>query len=180
MWSDKAVSPVVGTPAVADASGWALDVGMRLNDGILALGHLAFRLVITKGQNAQYALISSLSLYDANGEFSPTNMTSDSTGGFVASVSTEYGAGYKAFKAFDGNSATYWLSLINGIPGWLKLACPSRRVLSKYKIYCLDNWYPLSWRLEGSHTGAFAGEEVVLDTVTDYVWTAGGQEHIIL
>lgn len=55
-WGDKAVSPVVYTPAAADAAGWALDAGIELIDG--RIGKLAVSRVglVVELVPANYAL----------------------------------------------------------------------------------------------------------------------------
>lgn len=86
---------------------------------------------------------------------------------FVASASGTTGEHYP-WNAFDGDDAgTYWQS--NNLYDTLTLDCGAgKRRVTTYKVlgYGATN-APKDWTFEGSDTGAFAGEQTVLDTRTN-------------
>lgn len=99
---------------------------------------------------------------------------------FVASASTNH-IQLLPWMAFDNTLGIlgYWVT--NGVStGWLTLDIGSgnSEILVGYTIYVNTipepNRAPKDWTVEGSNTGAFAGEEVTLDTVTGEVsWGSG-------
>ena len=78
----------------------------------------------------------------------------------------------KPWHAFDReNAADYpvWHSDIND-PHWIQYQFPSAVPVDKYAITARNSadavFHPVAWTLSGSNTGAFSGEQVVLDTQT--------------
>ena len=73
-----------------------------------------------------------------------------------------------AWKLFDSDEVwTVWVSV--SAPAWVQYEFASATVCDAYSISASDtwtSWTPNTWTLEASNTGAFAGEEVVLDTQT--------------
>lgn len=80
---------------------------------------------VTQTTNANQPTITATDItYSGNQWLQVTNtqiptaaMTSNSSGGLVASASSEYGAGFEAFRLFDLNSATGWAGSIGSYSG---------------------------------------------------------------
>jgi len=95
---------------------------------------------------------------------------------FTVSASTENGASYAAWKAFDGSNATAWITTYLVLTGTLKI---DPGVITKVYGYTIVAHHvntddPRTWIFEGSATGAFTGEQTTLDTQTNVsTWTAG-------
>jgi hypothetical protein len=103
----------------------------------------------------------------------PHNMTTDSLPApYVASAISEYLGAYLAFKSFDGDLANTHNWLANGNTGWLIIDLGAARYINSYGIYAGYTGAmnaarsPKDWTLQGSNTGAFAGEQITLDTRT--------------
>lgn len=101
-------------------------------------------------------------------------MTSNTSPSGVASASNVYSATFAAWKALDKNSSTTYWSTNNGVAtGWFQYQFPSAEVVDRYSIIPFDfDTGPRNYTLLGSNTGAFAGEETLLDTQTGVVWVA--------
>lgn len=107
------------------------------------------------------------------------DMTGPSTPSGTASASANEG-GEEPWKAFDQDNVTYWG--IIGTAGWVQydFGASNEQIITSYRIYA--EWRPVGsgygagpddWTLEASNTGAFSGEETVLDTVTNEVDGSG-------
>jgi hypothetical protein len=97
----------------------------------------------------------------------PTMTTNTAPSPYVASANSENAGTYLAFKAFDANDATYWLTSHLATTGWLKIDLGVSHRVIKYRMQRIGTIVnPKNWTFEGSATGAFAGEETVLDTQT--------------
>ena len=109
-------------------------------------------------------------------------MTSNTAPYGVASASTEYGASFAAWKAFD-QSTGYWITTQYNTTGWLKykfqsgVGVDAKAIINEYRLSCLSggaSYAPKTWTFEASDTGSFAGEEITLDTQTDITgWVYG-------
>jgi hypothetical protein len=93
---------------------------------------------------------------------------------YISSASTEYDANYAAWKVFDGNGGTQWSTSIAAIPCWIKIDLGTSYIVTRYDITngSATSYAPNDFQLEGSNTGAFGGEETVLDTQTDITWAS--------
>jgi len=94
-------------------------------------------------------------------------MTSDTEPSpYIISASSTQGSFYP-WKAFDGVGGNYgWTSNVE-VPAWLKIDMNTPMKINKYAIKTGNsNDRPSTWTFEGSNTGAFAGEETILDTQT--------------
>lgn len=98
-------------------------------------------------------------------------MLSNSQNGFISSASSELNAGYAAFLAFnrvEGEPSTNrWVS--TGNTGWLQIQLPVAKSAKMYTVMSgnysgANTECPANWTFEGSNTGTFTGEEVILDT----------------
>jgi F5/8 type C domain len=101
-----------------------------------------------------------------SGNIIPT-MTSNTSPSGVASTSSVYASGYDAWRAFDKvvNSDTgRWLSAA-GTSAWLQYDFGEPKTIQKYTIVSglFPAGSPKDWVFEASNTGAFTGEQVVLD-----------------
>jgi len=95
-------------------------------------------------------------------------MTSDFTpSGFAAASSVNPGqGGFAAWRAFDRNTGTFWLS--NGPDsGWLSYQFTSGKIIKRYGFFSSANNAnnPRTWTFEGSNNGS---TWVVLDTQTNF------------
>lgn len=100
--------------------------------------------------------------------------TTSAVNGYTLSASGEV-PGYPAYYA-AGNGSQAWLTGSPSGVNWLKIAFPSAQFISSYDMRAGSSWAPKNWQLEGSSTGAFAGEQVVLDTRADITsWVAATQ-----
>ena len=97
-------------------------------------------------------------------------MTSDTTPSGVASIDS----GNAAWYAMDRNSSTQWISSNSQPNYWIQYQFESATMCNAYSITVGtgSNTSPKTWELQGSNTGAFAGEETTLDTQTNITWTA--------
>jgi hypothetical protein len=88
---------------------------------------------------------------------------------YVVSSDSIFSSTYLAFNAFDKDSTSYWMS--NKIStGWIKIDFGSTEKITKYSMQVPNVnqlRFPTSWTLEGSNTGLFSGEQIILDTKTN-------------
>ena len=81
-------------------------------------------------------------------------MTSASAPSGAASASSEYDAGYQAYKAFD-QSVGYWAtSSTNMTNQWLRYSFPTPRSVHTIELTPGDEGGPTKWRLEYSDDGS--------------------------
>lgn len=174
-WGDKAVSPCVWTPMAADAGGMSLSAGLTLGDGRLgpAIGFEYYLYTSTHTPNPWNHLIGELLLYNHDDAlFSPTGMTGLTKDGVT--LSTPSNSNGQIWAIFNG-SASYYQST-TGLPVKIKVAFPSVHALKKVAMLCAQDYPHLQatgFTIEGSHTGAFAGEQTLLFSVTGLSWTNG-------
>ena len=114
----------------------------------------------------------------SNGTTYPTaNMTSNTTPSpLVASASgSTFGAPYNAFDGTAGDS-NRWISTTTA-PFWVQvdLGSGNEIIIDGYRI-APDNatsigYYPTKWKIEGSNTGSFSGEQTTLVNQQTGVYT---------
>ncbi|MCX6718223.1 MAG: discoidin domain-containing protein, partial [Candidatus Staskawiczbacteria bacterium] len=78
------------------------------------------------------------------------NMTANNAPSpYVASASSEWNSSYAAWKAFDNNSATGWLTTTTG---WLKIDLGTNRTIQVYKLQEVEDVTRMAkdWTLDGS------------------------------
>lgn len=80
-------------------------------------------------------------------------MTSNASGGYTASASSQFSTSYYAYKAFDNSTGTRWATLFLGTydPFWVKIELPSAKRVWKASLVPYANYYPTSFRIEGSN-----------------------------
>jgi len=162
--------------------------------GAGAVTYQFFRLYITKwnfggGQGDDGNLrIAEFELMVDSTAYPTENMTAaNAPSPLVVSTDSDDGVRF-GWMAFDGNLGPgdpyRWLSgSDNNTVHWLKIDLGAGNGIAptSYKITPDDavpsQYWLMSWQLQGSDTGAFAGEETVLDTQTDVNtgWTANTQ-----
>ena len=78
------------------------------------------------------------------------------------------------YKAFDHSKSEGWLLTTSTYPQWLQYKFASPTAIQRYTISSRGNDFPgnptrkvRNWTFLASNTGAFAGEQVTLDTQTD-------------
>lgn len=112
-------------------------------------------------------LTSNTSAYDAI-----PDMTSNTAPSGTASADSQYSASYAPWKAMDDDPSTYWHTQVSAFPHWIQYAFTAPVTAVGYAITNTSNTGdgirgPKDYTLLGSNTGAFAGEEVTLDTQTN-------------
>ena len=107
-------------------------------------------------------------------------LTADLTTGGIATASLATYNGdpnYAPEKAFDDSLSTYWHSVLySSYPIWIQYQFTSPQRITYMRMYPRTSFtsrMPGDFALKGSNTGAFAGEEVVIYTVTGATYTNG-------
>jgi len=106
-----------------------------------------------------------------------TGYGSDSCSGGTPSASSTY-PGENITALFDDNIGTAW-GTNNTTSGWVQYQFSSAITIAKYTIEAHTTYpgnAPKDWTFEASATGAWGGEEVVLDTQTGQAFSAGEQK----
>lgn len=99
------------------------------------------------------------------------DMTGYTTPSGEVSESSFYTSLYFGWKAFDRDNATAWWTATSVTSAWIQYLSSTAEICAQYTITGqLATYSPNSWTLEASNTGAFAGEEVVLDTRSGITW----------
>ncbi|MDR3563312.1 MAG: hypothetical protein P4N59_18020 [Negativicutes bacterium] len=108
-------------------------------------------------------------------------MTSNNQNGYVVSASSLYSAAYDAYKAFNKSNVAgdFWETASGVVTGWVKVQFPSAKTITKYRLSCPPDsgWtavMPRIWTMEGSNTGAFSGEQTIVDARTETGWILSG------
>lgn len=111
-----------------------------------------------------------------SGNLIPVMTADNAPSPFITSASSVYDSNYPAWKAFNrvisGNYQS-WVSARGVTTGWLKVDLGTQIKIEKYSLTLGDQssaWVtamPKRWTFEGSNTGSFSGEQVVLDTRTN-------------
>ena len=127
--------------------------------------------------------------YDSENDlYSPTDtgaideipeMTSATEPSGDVTKSNELGANYAAWQAFNNavGDTEGWVTAKDSTTGWIQYHFDIAKTIVKYTMQ--DNnesqtdRSPNDWTFEASNTGAFGGEEVILDTQTNITWTNG-------
>jgi len=154
-----------------------LDDPLEITNGRLGkplAAYLYFRLLYSQGGNMSSTGFGECELYNGGTRWSPNNLTSGSGGGFTVTDSGQFGS-YPGWKLFDGAVDTQPVAQTQNINGfWIKIQASQVKILTKYRVYVstgLRNYMTKGWSLQASNTGAFAGEEVTLHTVSDLDWS---------
>lgn len=171
---------------VTGETGWTTGAQRTFVCDIATTAYRYFRINITDNNGSSHTVMGELLLYSAI-PFSPTAMTGASTPApFVASASSSHVAllPYEAFNSLL-DTGNYWITNVTST-GWLQLDIGSgnSEILGSYNLVMNTvpeaNRSPKDWTVLGSNTGAFAGEEDILDTVTGEVsWGAGELRNFI-
>ena len=133
-----------------------------------------FRLSVSDANDANFMIVETFYLSPDGGATKYPNsigtMTSNSAPSpLVASASSENDASYAAWKAFDNNSTNRWQSTLGGEePSWLKIDLGAGNEIAPNHAYIesLSAYHAVDFKIEGSNTGAFSGEEEVLQNIT--------------
>ena len=103
------------------------------------------------------------------------DMTSSTTPSGVASASSEDNSSAAAYKAMDSDdTGTFWApGTPYTAPYWIQYKFDTAEASTGYTIIALTDpsTTPNTWTLEASNTGAFSGEETILDTQSGVTWT---------
>ncbi len=109
---------------------------------------------------------------------SPVLSSNSAPAPYAASADTEYGASQAAYKG-SGSNSTFWATTVSAVPHWWKMDYGSiQSDIGSYSFVQNNTdlgWgsRATAWRLEGSNTGAFAGEESILDTRSGFDAASG-------
>ncbi|MFH1641356.1 MAG: LamG-like jellyroll fold domain-containing protein, partial [Nanoarchaeota archaeon] len=130
-----------------------------------------YRWDITDGNDANI-YVGQFQIYDGSALITPSTMT-------ATSVPSPYVVSYSASWEGDENWRSYFAmdSIIGSSPadgmgwnlqgnvGWYEIDLGRSYKVTSYKIYSTSHdACPRTWTFEGSHTGDFSGEEVILDS----------------
>lgn len=105
-------------------------------------------------------------------------MTSQSTPSpYFCTYSQYYGGGYEGWRSFDGNLTTRWSSAGGAAPQWIKLDLGVSRRIKGVGLTQNPTWGSvIGWEIQGSNTGSFSGEEVILYTGSQNDWVDGVEQ----
>ncbi|HSG31994.1 MAG TPA: LamG domain-containing protein, partial [Thermodesulfobacteriota bacterium] len=109
--------------------------------------------------------------------------TDDTLSGGTVSASSEEGVDPAVDAVNNTLGTSIWSSTNTGGVAWWQYdyGAGNEKTITRYDIWSTSSFSqaindsPRDWTFEGSNTGAFAGEEDILDTQTGIAW-AGGQE----
>lgn len=137
-----------------------------------------FRLYITAvSGSATRPSINGFRLVDADGNFAPSvEMTSNNAPSPL--VATANSSRYAPYLAFDSNMSNGWQSNSSTPPGWLQIDLGEGNWILPVAadiypgILAPYSYTPTAFAILGSNTGAFAGEETTLYSVSylNYGW----------
>jgi len=107
----------------------------------------------------------------------PTMTAANQPSGWLVTEDSVYFSnnGWKAFDPSDSFPRPYWASG-NAAPNWLQVDLPESLPINKYYVRVSSSDYPQDWELKGSNTGAFTGEEVLLDSRSSVTFGASYAE----
>jgi hypothetical protein len=95
-----------------------------------------------------------------------------------ATSSGDYSSSYLPANAFDDNESNAWISTY-AASSWIAIDIEEAAIVTqlRYRTFSYASECPKSYALYASNTGAFAGEETLLDsksnlTLTTYTWYA--------
>lgn len=102
---------------------------------------------------------------------------------FVATSSSKFNTAYEPYNVFNGITSNVvnseWLTPSGTTTGWVKIDLGTARIAKKYSVVGSTGWgsadilsAPKNWTLQGSNTGSFAGEETILDTQTNQIYSS--------
>lgn len=123
------------------------------------------------------ALLLTVTLLFAASDIAPHSLSGYTSGVYTVAASSEFGAGFEAYKAFDltVSFGHYWIA--NGATGWLRMRINDGNLytLHDYSVQVNTigepNRAPKDWTMEGSTDGS---AWVTLDTVTNSTaWGSG-------
>jgi F5/8 type C domain len=96
-------------------------------------------------------------------DITPIMTSNTSPSPYVISRKDVYGSTTESWMAFDGNPNTLWHS--NTKPSWIQIDFGEQIKIDRYSIQAWTSNLssaPKDWKLEGSNTGQFSGEQVLL------------------
>ena len=106
---------------------------------------------------------------DGTTDATDTHSTHISASGTVSAHSESSASpAWEALDGVIGSDNNMWQPVVHNGSGWFQYAWSSPKRLVTYKIQCRNhrNGSPNAWTMQGSHTGAFAGEQTTVDTVS--------------
>lgn len=115
-------------------------------------------------------------------DYIPIMTSNNAPSPFVVSASSEYSTSTPAWKLFDSVDTSYWMSdNLGNVNSWISVSLDEDVTIGKYTISMFSStnttYYtrmPKDWLLEGSNTGLFTGEQVVIDErIGETGWTDG-------
>lgn len=81
--------------------------------------------------------------------------------------------GWNAFRLDDYPAGESWLTAQGIQEGWIQYMFDDSIVINKYTVRsgAIESAAIKDWTLQASNTGAFTGEQIILDTNVDVLWT---------
>lgn len=130
-------------------------------------------------------VLQPLASYQPLSDVMPT-MTGQTTSGFTVTDNGNVGAGYEAWRVFDGanggiNGPSIWR--IAGATGRLYIQFDKPTAIGGYSMQTNTNSgpnAPTQWNLYGSMTGAWGAEKVLVDSRSVGAWTHGEKRTFLL
>ena len=123
---------------------------------------------------SSYIYIADLRMYTGAGQTGsayPDLMTSNTAPApYVASGSSVFSSTYQPWRAFDSSNTTQWWSAGTGTLEWLQIDFGTSQTVSSFK-FTEPNLAYITWgfKLLGSDTGAFAGEESIIFEIDGFM-----------
>jgi len=106
-------------------------------------------------------------------------IVTDNTFGATATADSEFAGGFEAFNIIDDNTGTSWASTNTALPHFIQVdyGVGNSEIINSYSMTSFgalgnDDRAPKDFTLEASNTGAFSGEETVLDTRTNITFSS--------
>lgn len=100
-------------------------------------------------------------------------MTSNTTPSGVVSASNN-DASFPPWCAMDRNTNTAWITNAGITSAWIQYNPSIAEICVSYSMTTYTSYVvgmPNTWTFEASNTGAFAGEQITLDSQTGITWT---------
>jgi|GEM_PF-2095286 len=136
------------------------------NSGVV--GGLYFRLVIDDVKSPYYTTVQFSEVLINGASF---NMTSNTSGGCIASNSAGSASAWRHWDGVRGAGAPFTIPLY----GWTQIKAAAPIVVTSFSVAganAAPTYGPKGFSFYQSSTGSFSGEETLLKSVSGKTWTA--------
>lgn len=145
------------------------------------------RLLQTAAQGSGYLELQRLDYYDSDGAYIVADMTSNTLPSPLVASASEAAFGTAAWMVFSRTIADRWHSDAPSTAEWIKIDLGSGNSARPAAVgLCWNNSttrFMPSFKVQGSNTGSFAGEEEDIytsPTLTSSTWQANGQLRVFV